>query len=95
MTYSKVLFALLCLPATVSLADEPREVPLWPKGAPGFESRRDEPQLGRVPVEAHVFARGGHGFNMGNRSKLATLKSWPQRLADWMADNEILSPPKK
>jgi hypothetical protein len=32
---------------------------------------------------------------MGNRSKLATLKGWPQRLADWMADNELLgSPPK-
>src|SRR5699024_10018465 len=27
-----------------------------------------------VPVEAHVFAHGGHGFNMGNRSKLATIK---------------------
>jgi hypothetical protein len=46
-------------------------------------------------VEAHVFARGGHAFNMGKRSKLATLKGWPQRLADWMADNEILSPTKK
>jgi acetyl esterase/lipase len=46
-----------------------------------------------VPVEAHVFARGGHAFNMGNRSKLATLRGWPQRLADWMADNEILGKP--
>jgi hypothetical protein len=42
-----------------------------------------------------IFARGGHAFNMGKRSKLATLKSWPQRLADWMADNDILSPAKK
>jgi acetyl esterase/lipase len=48
-----------------------------------------------IPVEAHIFARGGHAFNMGKRSKLATLKSWPQRLADWMADNEILVGPKK
>jgi len=48
-----------------------------------------------APVEAHVFARGGHAFNMGNRSKLATLKNWPQRLADWMADNELLNPPKR
>jgi acetyl esterase/lipase len=53
-----------------------------------FQKYRDA----RVPVEAHIFARGGHAFNMGNRSKLATLKSWPQRLADWMTDNEILSP---
>lgn len=56
-----------------------------------FQKYRDA----RVPVEAHIFARGGHAFNMGKRSKLATLKSWPQRLADWMSDNEILSPAKK
>ncbi|MHB1561063.1 MAG: alpha/beta hydrolase [Isosphaeraceae bacterium] len=47
-----------------------------------------------VPVEAHVFARGGHGFNMGRRSKLASLKRWPERLADWMQDNDLLTPPK-
>jgi acetyl esterase/lipase len=45
-----------------------------------------------VPVEAHIFARGGHGFNMGYRSKLATLKGWPQRLADWLADSGIVKP---
>jgi acetyl esterase/lipase len=56
-----------------------------------FQKYRDA----HVPVEAHIFARGGHAFNMGKRSKLATLKSWPQRLADWMADNDILSPAKK
>jgi acetyl esterase/lipase len=44
----------------------------------------------RIPVEAHIFARGGHGFNMGNRSKLASVKNWPQRLADWLADNQWL-----
>jgi acetyl esterase/lipase len=56
-----------------------------------FQKYRDA----HVPVEAHIFARGGHAFNMGNRSKLATLKSWPQRLADWLADNEVLVPAKK
>jgi acetyl esterase/lipase len=40
----------------------------------------------KVPVEAHLFTRGGHGFNMGYRSKLKTIHSWPQRLADWLAD---------
>ncbi len=47
-----------------------------------------------VPVEAHVFARGGHAFNMGNRSKLETLKNWPKRLSDWMADSGYLEPAK-
>jgi acetyl esterase/lipase len=46
------------------------------------------------PVEAHIYARGGHAFNMGNRSKLETLRKWPERLADWMADNDILAPTK-
>jgi acetyl esterase/lipase len=55
-----------------------------------FQKYRDA----KRPVEAHVFARGGHAFNMGNRSKLASLKNWPQRMADWMADNDILAPPK-
>ena len=46
----------------------------------------------QIPVEAHLFTKGGHGFNMGYRSSLATLKGWPQRLADWMADNNLLKP---
>jgi acetyl esterase/lipase len=48
----------------------------------------------KAPVEAHIFARGGHAFNMGLRSKLVTLKAWPQRLADWLSDNNFLSPSK-
>jgi len=46
----------------------------------------------KVPVEVHVFTKGGHGFNQGQRSKLATIKNWPQRLADWMGDNNLLDP---
>jgi acetyl esterase/lipase len=38
------------------------------------------------PVEAHLFTKGDHGFNMGNRSKLKSIKSWPQRMADWLGD---------
>lgn len=41
----------------------------------------------KVPVEAHILERGDHGFNMGNRSKLKTVNTWPQRLADWLSDN--------
>ena len=44
------------------------------------------------PVEAHILAGGGHGFNMGNRSKRESVKKWPERLADWLADNGILDP---
>jgi len=45
-----------------------------------------------VPVEAHILAQGGHGFNMGNRSDLNSVKTWPQRMADWLSDNNYLSP---
>jgi acetyl esterase/lipase len=45
-----------------------------------------------VPIEVHLFAHGGHAFNMGLRSKLKTFQHWPDRLADWMADNGILDP---
>lgn len=45
-----------------------------------------------APVECHIYARGGHAFNMGQRSELATLKHWPDRLAEWLADNGWLKP---
>lgn len=40
----------------------------------------------KVPVELHLLVQGGHGFNMGNRSNLGSVKTWPQRLADWLGD---------
>ena len=46
----------------------------------------------KVPVEAHILAHGAHGFNMGNRSRLKSVNTWPQRLADWLFDNNILEP---
>jgi acetyl esterase/lipase len=49
----------------------------------------------KVPVEAHILSHGNHGFNMGYRSDLQSVKSWPQRMADWLADNNILDPSKK
>jgi acetyl esterase/lipase len=47
-------------------------------------------QAGR-PMEVHIYEHGGHGFNMGGRSKLTSIKDWPQRLTDWMTDTGILS----
>lgn len=38
-------------------------------------------------VEAHIYAKGNHAFNMGYRSPYQSLKAWPQRLTDWIADN--------
>ena len=47
------------------------------------------------PVEVHLYARGGHGFNLGDRSKLTSIKTWPQRMADWLADSGFLTPAGK
>jgi acetyl esterase/lipase len=45
----------------------------------------------RRSVEVHLYARGGHGFNLGQRSKLTSINTWPQRLADWLGDNGFLA----
>ena len=45
------------------------------------------------PVECHLYAKGGHGFTMGGRAKLASIHSWTQRLSDWLADSGLLTKP--
>lgn len=44
----------------------------------------------KVSVEAHIISGGNHGFNMGDRSNLQAIKTWPQRMADWMGDMGLL-----
>ena len=44
----------------------------------------------KVPVEAHILGQGKHAFNMGDRSNLAAVKGWPQRMADWLSDRGLL-----
>jgi acetyl esterase/lipase len=44
-----------------------------------------------VPNEVHLFARGGHAFNMGaGRTERPGLKVWPNRLTDWLEDSGLL-----
>ena len=50
----------------------------------------NEYHAAKRPMEVHIYERGGHGFNMGGRSKLASIHTWPQRLTDWLNDNHIL-----
>ena len=46
----------------------------------------------KVPVEAIFLAKGKHAFNMGDRSPLKTINTWPQRMADWMSDSGFFNP---
>ena len=49
----------------------------------------------KIPVEAHIYSQGDHAFNMGDRSKLRSIRGWPQRLTEWLYDNKwIPSSPK-
>lgn len=41
----------------------------------------------KIPAEIHLYARGDHAFNMGQRTKLVGLSKWPDRLADWLVDS--------
>ncbi len=52
-----------------------------------FQKYRDA----RRPVELHVLSKGGHGFNLGDRSLLKSVNTWPQRLADWLSDNDCFA----
>lgn len=54
-------------------------------------SQLEKYRQAKRPVEVHLYARGGHGFNLGARSKLASIKGWPQRMADWLADSNLLT----
>jgi len=49
---------------------------------------------GGAPVEAHIFAKGGHAFGLGTRSKVEAVKHWPDRLIDWMGDSGLLAATK-
>ena len=44
-----------------------------------------------VPVEMHLYSKGGHAFNMGKRAKTNALKTWSQRLTDWFEDNDYFA----
>jgi acetyl esterase/lipase len=44
----------------------------------------------KVKTEVHLYAQGSHAFNMGNRSALHSIHTWPQRMGDWLADNGYL-----
>jgi acetyl esterase/lipase len=52
----------------------------------------NEYHAAKRPMEVHIYERGRHGFNMGGRSKLTSIHTWPQRLTDWLNDNHILQP---
>ncbi|HEX4737212.1 MAG TPA: alpha/beta hydrolase [Allosphingosinicella sp.] len=43
----------------------------------------------KVPAELHMYAGAGHAFNLDESNRISILH-WPDRLADWMADEGLL-----
>ncbi len=48
----------------------------------------------KASVELHLYAAGGHGFNLGNRSKLQSIRTWTDRLGDWLVERGLGVPPQ-
>jgi len=48
-------------------------------------------------VELHLFAAGGHAFNLGERTPFVSLRHWADRITDWMTDRGLFAnwPPSK
>jgi len=42
--------------------------------------------------ELHMYAAGGHAFNMGETTPMVALRHWPERITDWMTDRGLLTP---
>ena len=51
-------------------------------------------QKAGVPADVHLYFKGDHAFNMGQRSKQKGLSTWPQRLAEWLSDAGWTTPKK-
>jgi acetyl esterase/lipase len=43
-------------------------------------------------AELHLYAAGGHAYNMGESTPMVALRHWPDRITDWMTDRGLLAP---
>jgi acetyl esterase/lipase len=46
----------------------------------------------KVPVELHIYPKGGHGYGLRRTKNLVT--TWPDRAAEWMNSQGVLNPRK-
>jgi acetyl esterase/lipase len=54
----------------------------------------NEYRKAHASVEMHLYAAGGHAFNMGEDTPLVSLQHWPERVIDWLSDQGLLYKPK-
>ena len=96
-------FQIVIYPGPLGIPEKiPADAPagILPGGQRRYQPRRRHPFPGaeyhaaRRPMEVHIYEQGGHGFNLGGRSKLHSIHDWPQRLTDWMSDTGLLAAPR-
>lgn len=49
-------------------------------------------RAGGASAELHLYAAGGHAYNMGETTPMIALRHWPDRITDWMTDRGLLAP---
>jgi len=47
-----------------------------------------------LSAEAHIYAKGGHAFNLGQRATDRSVRQWTDRLVDWLIDSGIAVKPQ-
>jgi len=48
----------------------------------------------KIPVEMHIYNSGPHGFALKPTAKPLPVNTWPDRLKDWLAENNFSKPLK-
>lgn len=95
-------FQILIYPGPLGIPDDiPRDAPpLFLLGAaddeyvaPVLFQLTNQYRAAGAPLEAHIYAQGRHGFNMGQRSQYVSIRNWPARLAEWLEDRGYLRQP--
>src|SRR6266496_734812 len=56
LVYPRILFLWLLLPIAALSADQPKEIPLWPNGAPGSEGKTGKEAVRLTPDGEHVIS---------------------------------------
>jgi len=93
-------FEILIYPGPLGIPEKiPRDAPpLFLLGAADdenvgdvlFDLTRKYHESG-ASIETHIYTQGKHGFNMGQRSKYASIRNFPARLAEWLQDRGYLA----
>lgn len=95
-------FQIQIYPGPIGLPDHLKQPPPPAFFLSTFDDRGPELTISRhlamyraagVPAEVHIFAQGGHAFNMGDRSDLVSISQWPDRLQNWLSDSGYLGQP--